>query len=197
MIYLRKNINDLTASDYKKILDCLKQGKVAILPTDTIYGLSCLASNKKAVKKIFSLKKRRKNKPFIILVGSLSMACRYAIINKDKKEKIKAIWQGRRPTTVIMPAKIGLLPNIVSPQGTISLRLPKSNFLIKIIKRLNAPLISTSLNISGRVPLISLKNLNQIFLKDKPSLVVDNGSCHRRRPSRILDLSQKEVKIIR
>ena len=55
----------------KEIVKMIKQGKVLVFPTDTVYGLVCDATNKKAVEKIFKIKKRSKKKPIPIFVKNL------------------------------------------------------------------------------------------------------------------------------
>jgi len=153
MVYINKKVEDLSLNDYKAIVNNLKKGKIFVLPTDTIYGLSCIVSDKKALAKITAIKKREKGKPFITLVSSIAMASRYAKMSKDIAEKVKIIWQDERPTTIILPAKHKLPEGVLSMDGNISLRLPKSKFLTKIIRSLGVPIVSTSLNISGGKPL--------------------------------------------
>jgi len=80
----------------------------------------------------------------------------------------------------------------------LSCRLPKSDFLIKIIKKVNAPLISTSFNLSGQEPLIDVSELDYIFSgKNKPDLVINAGRAKRKKPSRLIDLREGSLKIIR
>ena len=198
MFYIDKKVADLRPEDYKFIVDNLKAGKIFVLPTDTIYGLSCIATNKAAVSKIFSIKNRKKNKPFITLVSSISMATRYAKMEKGVLENIKIIWQDKRPTTIILPAKIKFPDGVLSSDGNISLRLPKSEFLIKMIRRLGVPIISTSLNRSGDKPFRNVKNLEKVFTKKlSPDFVLNSGPSLNTKPSSILDLSQGGIKVIR
>lgn len=198
MIYLRKKINDFLPEDYEKIINFLKQGKVLVLPTDTIYGFSALASNQEAVDRIFSIKKREENKPFITLISSLEMAQRYAVIKDDKIIDVKKIWQDERPTTIIFPAKNNLANGVLSKEGKISMRLPKSDFLIKILNIINEPIVSTSFNLSGEDYINSLDNLESIFKEGgRPDLVVDIGPTKTTKPSKLVDLTGGIINIIR
>lgn len=58
-----------------EILSCttksLKEGHVVAVPTDTIYGLACLAQNSEAVRKIYDIKGRNQQKPLAICVGQI------------------------------------------------------------------------------------------------------------------------------
>lgn len=199
MIILDRKNKKLSTSDLNLIIFYLKKGKVLVLPTDTIYGFSCLSSNKKAIKKIISLKNRPKNKPFITLVSSLSMAKKYAHCNQSQYQKLKACWQQtKRPTTIILKAKKFMTTDIVDHHQGLSMRLPKSDFLIKIIRKIKEPLISTSLNLSGQKPLTKLDDLNLTFFnKKKPDLVLDFGPSLTIKPSKLIDLRDGQVKIIR
>lgn len=198
MIYLRKKIDHFLPEDYDKIVDFLKQGKVVVLPTDTIYGFSALASNQKAVDRIFSIKKREEKRPFITLVSSLEMAQQYAHIEDSKIEQVKIIWQNERPTTIIFLAKNNLAKGVVSMEGKISMRLPKSDFLIKILNRISEPIVSTSFNLSGEDYISSLDRLELVFKEgNRPDLIVDAGPAKTNKPSKLVDLSGDIIKVIR
>lgn len=183
----------------RQIVAALLGSQVLVLPTDTIYGLSCLVTSKKAVKRIFTIKQREENKPLITLVSSLSMAKRYAQIGVREERILKQLWQkDKRPTTVILSAKHKLAPGVISVNGGLSMRLPKSDFLIKIIRAARTPIVSTSLNLSGQGTIDRLSDLEKVFaLNKQPDLVIDIGCLRRKRPSRLIDLRCQEIKIIR
>lgn len=185
----------------KKIVAALKKGEVLVLPTDTIYGFSCLADNKQAIKKIYRLKKRSFDKPFIILVANLTMAKQLAYFSPAQLAIVKQVWKyGKRPTTFILPSR-GNLPSLAKGfSTTIALRLPKSEFLIRILKELKKPLVSTSLNISGQKGILNLNDLAKYWPLGSlhPDLIVDAEVTRRFRPSRVIDLSSgKQPKTLR
>ncbi|MDI3496106.1 MAG: L-threonylcarbamoyladenylate synthase [Patescibacteria group bacterium] len=189
MNYQYKALTSLTANDISFIVSLLKKDKVLVLPTDTIYGLSCRASSYKAFTKIRRLKNRPDYKPFILLISDLEMANQLADIKPEKLKEIKKIWQTSEPTTIILKGQKSVLPFLKSKAGNISLRLPKSDFLIKIIKELGEPLISTSLNLSGQPALKTVKELDMIFPANLlPDFVFDSGVLDR-PPSKIIDYS--------
>ncbi len=178
------------------IVAALKAGQVVVLPTDTIYGLSCMASDLTAVQKIYRLKRRQPERSLIVLVSSLKMARSFAKISSKKASLLAEIWlRSQRPTTVILPGS--RLPNI-NPQS-LALRLPKSDLLIKIIRRIGQPIVSTSLNISGQEEISRLDRLFEVWpdKRCQPDLVVDVGPNRKKRPSRILDMSGERTLVIR
>lgn len=181
------------------IAGSLKIGQVVVLPTDTIYGLSCLADNARAVKKIQLLKKRDSKKPLIVLVSSLNMLKKYVFVSRRQEAALKKIWAGAaRPTTVILKHRGRLPKELTGDSDGLALRLPKNEFLLKILEKVKRPLISTSLNVSGRENIRNLKFLLHYFPKKwrRPDLVIDIGQCRRRKPSRLIDWRNRDRAVV-
>ena len=181
------------------IAGSLHIGQIVVLPTDTIYGLSCLANDSRSIKKIFHLKKRDPNKPLIILVSDLKMAKKYAHISAKQAVVLEKIWSKKQaPTTVILQHRHKLPIELTRGSSGLALRLPKSKLLIKIIEKVNCPLVSTSLNFSGQKNITNLRKLPLYFPKknNRPDLVIDAGVSAQSRPSRLIDLRHDDAPII-
>ena len=119
-----------------KALLTFKNGGVVICPTDTVYGFLADATNKKAVDKIFKIKKRPKLKPLPIFVKDIKMAKELAEINKEQEKILKKYWPGKY--TFILKRK----PNIKLygvHKNTIAIRIPKYKFLNNLLKKINKP----------------------------------------------------------
>jgi len=177
----------------------LQIGQVIVLPTDTIYGLSCLATNTRSIKKIYHLKKRDAKKPVLLLVSSLEMAQRYVAISAKQKKMLKNFWsKNEAPTTVILKNLNKLPRELTRGSDGLALRLPKSKFLIKILEKVDCPLVSTSLNLSGQASINDLHQLHRYFPKknNRPDLVIDAGESPQSKPSRIIDLRDENEAII-
>jgi len=151
----------------KKIKMLLLLGKILVLETDTITGLSCRADDRRAINKIFTLKQRAKNQPLLVLVSSLRMLKKYCLVSVRQELALKKIWSQTRPTSVLLKHKQVLPANLTAQSPYLAVRLPKSTFLRKIVRSLGVPLVSTSFNISGQTPmstdkasLFSVKGLN-------------------------------------
>lgn len=201
MKILRVKLDKLEPAALKFTAGSLRQGQVAVLPTDTIYGLSCRADDARALKKIYRLKKRNKNKPFLILVSDLKMLKKYASYSESQARELNEIWLvSSRPTTVILKNKSRLPKELISASQGLAVRLPKSVFLIKIIKELGCPLVSTSVNLSGEPSLIKVTEIINLF-KDKkyqPDLIVSAGQSQKKKLSRLIDLRDiRKLKILR
>ena len=73
MEYIKIENDKYTNEDIKRVCKIMKSGGVVIVPTDTVYGIACDASNKKAVRKIYDIKRRDYTKPCNILVSDINM----------------------------------------------------------------------------------------------------------------------------
>ncbi len=196
---IRIEIDQVKTTTIKLVANILKSGRIVVLPTDTVYGISCRADNEMTIKKIYTLKKRNFNKPFIILVSSLNMLKKYALVSSWQKSVLQKTWQeNKRPTTFILNTRSRLPEKFFSSHNGLAVRLPKSIFLIKIIKTIGVPLISTSLNISGQNSFNNLFGLDKHPLVNNKeiSLLLDAGPSNLIYPSRIIDLRESGKKLI-
>ncbi len=197
MEFIDKKLNDLNKEEINKIIFYLKKEKVVVMKTDTIYGFSSLANSQKAVEKIVNIKKRKIFKSFIILISSINMASKYGHINSWQREKIKQFKKNKKPISFILKTK-GKLAKTVEKQESLAMRLPKSDFFIKIIKRLGEPLVSTSFNFSGQ-NLIDINKTKLVFKnkKHQPDLVINSGKSKNNKASCLIDISKNKIKILR
>jgi len=181
-----------------KIVDYLNLGKIIALPTDTIYGLSCDATDKKAIRKIIKLKKRNSSKGMIILVDSIKMAKVYCYINKEQEKLLYKLWTSARPTTVILKKKCILPSILIGNNNSLTIRLPKEKNIVKIVGAIGKPIVSTSLNIAGESPMASSQKIFKYFQTKDIDLIIDKGKTKNKKPSRIIDVKDiKKIKIIR
>lgn len=173
--------------EYRHLISYLRSGKVVMMPTDTIYGFSCRADDRRAIERIFSIKSRDRGKPLLVLVSSLAMVKRYCHINKKQEIALKKTWQGTRPSSVLLTHRGLLPPDLTAKSSELALRLPKSVFLRKIVRSVGVPLVSTSANISGQ-ELLSEDKARQLFKKNpRPDLLISGGK-NSRLASRLIRL---------
>ncbi|HTX86537.1 MAG TPA: L-threonylcarbamoyladenylate synthase [Candidatus Nanoarchaeia archaeon] len=195
MQYFKIKINKFSAQEIGLIVDFLKKGKVIVYPTDTIYGLGCLATDKKAINKIYRIKKREKKKPLLVLISDFKMLRKYFKVDKKQLAYLRKIWPGK--VSVILNKKSNLPGYVSGRLSSVAVRLPKSGFLTKMIKELGAPVVSTSLNLSGQPHLERVSGLKKYFKKNRPDLVIDAGTI-KGRPSKLIDLRDVDkIKILR
>jgi L-threonylcarbamoyladenylate synthase len=161
----------------------LKKGGIILYPTDTIWGIGCDATNKEAVKKIYSLKKRSKNKALIILIAEYTNL--YKLIDKVSPNAHKEM-NNEKPTTVIFNNVKNVSKEILAEDGSAAIRLANDNFCQRLIIKLGQPIVSTSANISGgpnpeiftdinnelKENVDYIVNLRQDEIMNKPSSIV-------------------------
>ncbi|MFR9621026.1 MAG: L-threonylcarbamoyladenylate synthase [Rikenellaceae bacterium] len=138
-------------------VEILRKGGIILYPTDTVWGVGCDARNKEAVAKIYELKRSVDKKSMIVLCGDLDMAVRY--VQRPPHIAFEVMELATKPTTVIMPRGVGVAENLLPEEGSLAIRVPDHEFCKALIKRLGAPIVSTSANISGEA---TPKRLNEV-----------------------------------
>lgn len=189
----KQNFKEIT----KIAVQSIKEGKVIICPTDTVYGLLCDAKNKKTIQKLFKIKQRRPQKPIPIFVKDIRAAKKFAFIDKNQEIFLKKVWPGK--VTVVLKQK-GKLPKIFfGDKKTIGLRIPNYKIVNQLLSIINRPLTGTSANISGQPPSTKIKEVISQFKNQKfqPDLILDSGNLRPSKPSTVVDLTGKKIKILR
>mgnify|MGYP001569191771 CR=1 FL=1 len=174
-------------------VETIQKGEVVICPTDTVYGFLADASNRKAVDKIFKLKRRSRQKPLPVFIRDLKMAKEIAETNERQEKIFKKYWPGKY-TFVLKRKKSIKLYGL--EKNTVALRVPKYKFLNDLLKKINKPLVQTSVNISGQASLIKIDDIIKQFEK-QDVLVINGGSIRKKKSSKILDLTKDKIKTLR
>ena len=168
----------------KKAVEFLKKGKVIVYPTETCYALGCDATNEKACKRIFEIKKRSKKKKLPIIVANLKMAKEYAYFNKDALKLAKAFWPG--PLTLLLKKKRKLSRFVGK-----GIRVSSNSIARELSKKLGKPIVATSANISGRENCYSIKEVLKQGIK--ADLYLDAGKLKKVKPSTIFDVEKRVI----
>lgn len=182
---IKINLKNISKQEIGLIAGFLKKGRIVVYPTDTIYGLGCLATDKKAINKIYRIKKREKKKPLLVLISDYAMLKKYFFVDKKQEAYLRKVWPAK--ISVILNKKDGLPNELSAGEKGVAVRLPKSLFLTKMIKEAGAPIVSTSLNLSGETPVENVDDLSDYFQGAKPDFVVDAGRKSG-KPSKLIDL---------
>lgn len=183
-------------TEINKALNVLKNGGLILYPTDTVWGIGCDASNADAVKKIYTLKQRADSKALICLVADDRMLKKH--VKLIPEAAISIIEQSNKPTTIIYDEGQYLASNLIADDGSIAIRIPDDDFCYWLSRKLNAPLVSTSANISGEPTPNSFKEISQEVLKGVDYVVNLQHEKVCNKPSSIIKLSRGGiVKIIR
>lgn len=139
----------LVWSDVAKIADSLKQGALAVLPTETGYMLAALATSADAVQAAFAVKGRAGSAVMHVACGSLDMAGTVGILTERATGLLGQLTPG--PVSVIVKATgyLSAAESMVTLNNTIGLRIPDHAGTLQVINAVGFPLTATSLNSSG------------------------------------------------
>jgi tRNA threonylcarbamoyl adenosine modification protein (Sua5/YciO/YrdC/YwlC family) len=177
----------------ERIAEVLRKDGIIAYPTDTLFGLGCLVSRKKAVDKIHALKGRDPKKPMSILCANLEMLCRYTRhLDTPTFKILKHMFPG--PYTAILPASREV-PRHLQNKQTVGLRIPDNAFCLAISALVGEPVITTSCNRTGEPPLQTSWEIEE-ELGHVLDMVIDCGQPSG-QGSTIVDLTGDEPVLLR
>ena len=185
----------LKGNTVNQVIDTLKSGGIAIVPTDTLYGIICRVMDKRAVNKLYKIKQRDTKKPCIILVTNLEQIKSFGIsITEKQQEFMNTYWPGA--VSVILPCKTLKYEYLHRGIGSIAFRMigKKSRNLYKIINEVG-PVLAPSANPEGQMP-ATCENKAYKYFKDTVEAYLAGGT-RRGEPSTLVDYSGKNIKIVR
>nr|ADI21691.1 putative translation factor (SUA5) [uncultured Verrucomicrobiales bacterium HF0130_14P10] len=184
----------VSPEELSHVAGLLHSGQIVALPTETVYGLACLALNKLAVAKVFEAKQRPINDPLIIHVSDLTEA--QSVCRPDHRAILlsEVFWPG--PLTLVLP-KTKIVPTIVtSGLSTVAVRSPANPVFREILNLVSAPLAAPSANPFGKISPTRAEHIKQSFGDEHPP-VVDGGPTKLGIESTVVDLSSSRTRILR
>jgi len=177
-------------SNIKKSKYYLNKNECVGIPTETVYGLAANAYSKKAISKIFRLKKRSKKNPLIVHYYSLKMLMKDCQINNDFLILYKKFCPG--PITFVLKLKKenNISKNVTNYKKTLAVRFPKHSVTRKLLKNLRYPLAAPSANISTKISPTSKEDVKNEFGK-KIKFILNGGQSKVGLESTIVSLIKK------
>jgi L-threonylcarbamoyladenylate synthase len=174
----------------KRAIKLLKSGKVIAFPTETVFGIGAALNKSKAIRQIFKIKNRPKNKPLQILVATLEQAKELGKFNRKALELGKKKWPGPLTLVVYKTRKVSKL--ITGGSKKVGLRIPKHKRLLELLKK-SGPIVATSANKAGEKPALTVKEVK----KNLPEIdFILPGRVKSGRASKVIDATQN-FKILR
>ena len=172
-----------TLSEIKAVL---KGGGIAVLPTETVYGIAARADNSAAIDRIYAVKGRDFDKPLAVCVGNISQAETLAVFSPLAKALAAKFWPG--PLTLVLPARHKRVDARCYQGETIALRCPDISWRESLAK---TPLALTSANRSGEPPSVTANTGLAV------DAVLDNGPSHSGIPSTVLSVNGNTTHLLR
>ncbi len=171
----------------------LSEGGIIAYPTDTIYGIGCDIMNKKAIEKIYRIKRRDKNSPFSFICADLKHISDYAKVSNYAYKTMKRLLPG--PYTFILEGS-RLVPKIMlTKRKTAGIRVPDHPICIQMVEGLGNPIITTSANMP-EVENFNDASLLHDYFGTQIDLVIDGGPVSGQESS-VISLISDEPEVFR
>lgn len=170
----------------------LRDGALALLPAEGLYGYHALASSAEGVARLQALKPRDGGKGWIGLVARPADAYRWiASLPGSAASLIHAHWPGA--LTLVLAAGPAVPLSLVGPEGSVALRCPGSEFLRAVVLAAGGLVISTSANAPGEPPAARSSHAG---LAPEIALAVDAGDLSG-EPSTVVRFDKERPIILR
>lgn len=175
--------------DQKTLVRLLGQGGVGVMATDTLYGLVGSALSPKAVERIYELRQRKRDKPMIILIGSIDDLSLFRVrVDKETGKLLRQFWPGK--ISIILPCRDKKFFYLHRGTKSLAFRLPKKLGLIRLLKK-TGPLVAPSANIEGQRPARTIREAKRYF-GNKVDFYVQGGKLSS-LPSTLIVLKKGRV----
>lgn len=175
--------------------ELIKQGKIVVFPTETVYGIGTNGLDENAVKKLYEVKQRPLSKPISLLVSNMEMV---NLIAKDITEVEYKIMEKffPGPLTIILKKK-EIVPDILTAgQDTVGVRMPRGEIARKLVEGANVPIAAPSANISGEPSGTNLQEIKKHF-EGKVDYFIDGGNSELGLSSTIVQVVDGKPQILR
>ncbi len=184
--------------DYEKLkapAEAIKQGKLVLFPTETVYGIGADALNEQAVKQIYVAKGRASDNPLIVHISNLEMLEKLVTeVGKIEKKLIEKFWPG--PLTIVFKKK-QIVPDIITAGlDTVAIRMPSNEIAKKIIEYSGCPIAAPSANISGKPSGTIIEDIID-ELDGKVEYIIDGGKVDIGVESTVIRVVDNVVHILR
>ena len=164
----------------------LEAGGLVVFPTETVYGIAVNLLNKKAMERLKELKNRPAEKHFSIHLADKIDVRKYAVDILPRAFKVMSrFWPG--PLTVVLSAPGG---------KTVGLRMPKNDVALRLLGRVDFPVIAPSANLAGHpAPRDAESALKE--LDGRVDIILDSGPTELGMESTVLDARSLPFVVLR
>lgn len=175
------------------VVTLLREGGVIAYPTDTVYGIGCDLFNKKAIERIYQIKKMPRRKPLSFICSDLTHIAEYARVSNLSYRLMKRLVPG--PYTFILPATHKVPRLMLTSRRTVGIRVPDNLIALELVKHLGNPIISTSLRMEEDEITSDPFKIYDSYGKILDAIV--DGGTIKSEESTIIDLTEKIPVVIR
>jgi len=188
-------------SDSNAVLESIKileSGGIVSFATETVYALACDASSDDAMKKLYHLKQRQKNKPISLMAKDILAVKKNFILSREEEIVANKFMPGA--ITLILQKKDGgdkLSDLINEGSNMFGIRIPNHQFTLSLLNQTNFMIAATSSNISNQRPALNANDVINYF-NNEIDLLIDGGTCAQKVASTVVKINNKhDIQIIR
>ncbi|AWB92955.1 L-threonylcarbamoyladenylate synthase [Aeromicrobium chenweiae] len=172
----------------------LEEGKLVVLPTDTVYGIAADAFSPRAVQNLLDAKGRGRDMPPPVLIGAPTTLDALATnVPAWLRSAVEALWPG--PLTIICHQQASLTWDLGETHNTVAIRMPDDKRALALLKQ-TGPLAVSSANTTGQ-PAAQTIEQAQDMLGGRVAVYLDGGPTSSGVPSTILDATGATPRILR
>jgi len=177
-----------------RVASVIRKGGLVVLPTDTVYALTCAFDNEPAIERLYAVKRIAPAKRLSILVPDIATAARLTRgISNSVFRTMRRVLPG--PYTFIFQASSEVPRTMLRKRRTVGIRIPASPIALAVLAELGSPLLATSVRNSADEWLLDPVTIEE-ELRGSVDLVVDGGLLAA-EPSTVVDLSGDEPVLVR
>lgn len=193
-----KYINFKQNKNYEELkapAEAIREGKLVIFPTETVYGIGANAIDEEAVRNIYIAKGRASDNPLIAHISDIKMLDDLVLeVGEIERKLIKNFWPG--PLTIVFNKK-PIVPDIITGGlDTVAVRMPSNEIAHKLIEYSNCPIAAPSANISGKPSGTQIEDIIE-ELDGKVEYIIDNGKVDIGVESTVIRVVDNVVHILR
>ncbi len=172
-----------------KLTEAIADGSVAVIPTDTVYGIVCSAANPAAAAKLYALK-HREHKPGTIIAASVDQLVELGL-KQRYMTPVEQYWPGA--VSVVIPSHE--LEYLHQGVGSLAVRIPADAGLQALLRQ-TGPLLTSSANLPGQ-PIAHTVEEAQAYFGDSIACYVDGGDLSNHQPSTIVRVVDDALEVLR
>ena len=171
----------------ENLIKALKSGDIAVMPTDTLYGIVGKAENGETVNRIYELRRRAPNKPCIMLIADVNELEKFSVsLSEKQKDAVKKYWTNSSdPTSIVLECLDKKFEYLHRGTKTLAFRLPAQKELRDLILK-TGPLVAPSANLEGLPPAKNITEAQKYF-GDFVDIYIDGGEIGG-KASKVIEL---------
>ena len=183
----------MDTNDIIHAVESVRNRKLIVYPTDTLYALGGSVSQKEGIDTIFQVKQRPKSLPLPVAVSDEKMLSSVAFLSPLAKKIAHTFFPGK--ITLVCRKKQSISPNVAAGKDTVAVRIPDDPIALKLLHK-TGPLVATSANIHGVKPAVTVSEIRKLFKPGIVEVYIDDG-LRQGKPSTIVDVSGTQPNILR